>query len=111
MESRKTRGLNQDEASIFVMLEFNSDVDELYTQMQEEDGGWVLKAIEKRFKVLEINVDKRVMIAVLSIGDGVIGHCVKYVDDIALWSNEHKHSEITWDRFTQEIYPHGIPIL
>lgn len=111
MESRKTRTLTQDEASIFVMLEFNPDADELFTKLQEEVGGWVLKAIEKRFSVLGINADKRVMIAVLSIGDGVVGICAKYVDDIVSWGNKFHHKEIDWDRFTREIYPHGIPVL
>jgi hypothetical protein len=111
MESRQIRELTEDELSIFVMLEQNSNVDELFEQMKETDGGLVLKAIEKRFEAYEMNVDKKVMIAVLSIGDGVVGKCAKYVDDIAAWGNEFHHTKIEWNRFTREIYPFGISLL
>lgn len=111
MESRKTRELTKDEMSIFITLEQNSNVDELFEQLKETDGGWVLKAIEKRFEAHKMNVDKRIMIAILSIGDGVVGKCAKYVDDIANWGNEFYHTKIEWNRFTKEIYPFGIPII
>ncbi len=111
MESRKTRELTQDEIEIFIILEQNPNVDELFAQMKETNGGWVLKAIEKRFEVHKMNVDKRVMIAVLSIGDGVVGKCAKYVDDIASWGDKFHHTNIDWKLFTQKIYPHGIPVL
>lgn len=111
MESRITRELTENEFSIFFMLEQNSTVDELFEQLKSTDGGWVLKAIEKRFEAHEMNVDKKVMIAVLSIGDGVVGKCAKYVDDIAAWGKEFYHTKIEWNRFTREIYPFGIPVL
>lgn len=111
MESRKTRELTQDEMSIFITLEQNSNVDELFNQLKETNGGWVLKAIEKRFEAHKINVDKKIMIAVLSIGDGVVGKCAQYVDDIVCWGNEFYHTRIEWDRFTKEVYPFGIPVL
>ena len=110
MESRKTREMSEDEISIFITLERNSNVDELFEQLKLANGGWVLKAIEKRFEAHKMNVDKKVMIMILSIGDGVTGKCAKYVDDIAEWGNEFYHTKIEWDRFTKEIYPLGIPI-
>lgn len=109
MESKKTRLFTQDEMSLFITLGLISNVDELFEQLKSTDGGWVLKAIEKRFKAHEMNVDKKVMIAVLSIGDGVVGKCAKYVDDIAVWANEFDHTKIDWNRFTKEVYPFGVP--
>lgn len=111
MESRKTRELTKDEITIFITLEQNSNVDELFEQLKLTDGGWVLKAIEKRFEAHKMNVDKKVMIAVLSIGDGVVGKCLKYVDDISNWGNEFCHTKVEWERFTNDIYPWGIPVL
>lgn len=107
----ETRELTEDELSIFLVLEVNPDVDELYGKLKLADGGWVLKAIEKRFEAHQVSVDKKVMIAVLYIGDGVVGRCAKYVDDIAAWAKEHAHTAIQWPVFTKNIYPHGIPIL
>lgn len=111
MESRKTRELTEDEMAIFIMLEQNSNVDGLFNQLKETPGGWILKAIETRFIYHKMDVDKRVMIAILSIGDGIIGKCVKYVDDIADWGNEFYHKKVEWNRFKQEIYPFGIPVI
>ena len=111
MESRKTRELTQDELSIFITLEQNSNVDELFDKLKETDDGWVLKAIEKRFEAHGMSVDKKVMIAVLSIGDGRVSKCAKYVDDIANWGKEFYHTKIEWKCFTDEIYPFGVPVL
>ena len=111
MESRKLRELTEDEMIIFMMLELRSNVDELFEQLSLATGGWVLKVIQKRFEVYKINVDKKTMIAILSIGDGVVGVCVKYVDDISIWANEFNHTRINWKTFTLEVYPFGIPIL
>lgn len=111
MESRKTRELTENEMYIFIKLEQYPNIDELFNQLTQIDGGWVLKAIEKRFEAHKMNVDKRVMIAVLSIGDGIVGKCAKYVDDIADWGNEFYHTKIEWNRFTREVYPFGIPVL
>lgn len=111
MKSRKTRDLTEEEMKMFIALERQPSVDELFDALKETDGGWVLKAIEKRFESHKMNVDKKVMIAVLSIGDGVVGKCAKYVDDIASWGNEFHHTKIEWNRFTKEVYPFGIPVL
>lgn len=110
MEALKIRALTPDELYMFVMLEQNKNVDELFNKLKETDGGWVLKAIEKRFKAYNIDADKRVMIAVLSIGDGIVGICAKYVDDMVNWCNNLNHTKIDWNRFTQKVYPHGIPV-
>lgn len=111
MNKTATRELTEDEMHIFMTLEINPEVDELFNKIKSTDGGWVLKAIEKRFGVYNMNVDKRVMIGILTIGDGVVGKCAKYVDDIAKWSNKSSQSEINWKKFKEEIYPWGIPII
>lgn len=103
------RELTKDEVAIFVTLELSSNADELFEQLKTVDSGWVLKAIEKRFTVYKISVDKKIMIAVLSIGDGVVGKCAKYVDDIASWSHKFNRSKIEWYNFVNEIYPTGVP--
>jgi hypothetical protein len=110
MESRKTRELTEDEVMIFIKLELMPNVDELFNKLKSTDGGWVLKAIEKRFEAHNIKVDEKVMISVLAIGDGVIGKCVKYVDDIACWANMQYHTEVDWNRYINEIYTFNIPV-
>lgn len=111
MESRKTRELTESEVSVFLTLEQLPNGDELFNELLKEPGGWVLKAIEERFTAHKMNVDKKVMIAILSIGDGIVGKCAKYVDDIADWGKEFYHTKVEWSRFVKEIYPFGIPVL
>lgn len=111
MTTRATRDLTEDELSIFITLELNSNVDGLFEALKTTDGGWVLEAIQKRFEAYNLNVDKKVMIAVLSIGDGVVGMCSKYVDYIAIWNSTHHIALIDWNIFTKAIYPLGIPVL
>jgi len=110
METRELRELTQDEMSMFLVLEKNQNIDEMFVAMKNEGGGWVLGAIEKRFAAHGINAEKRIMIAVLYIGDGVIGKCSKYVDDIAEWCYKQKAHKVEWQEFTMRVYPHGIPI-
>lgn len=103
-----TREMNEDEFSIFLTLEKLDDVDGLFTELAKKT--WVLKAIEKRCAAYSMNVDKKVMIAILTIGDGVVGKCAKCVDDIFEWSHMNQHKNITWITFCQTIYPTGVPI-
>ncbi|MCC6843766.1 MAG: hypothetical protein IT264_11815 [Saprospiraceae bacterium] len=110
MESKKIRELNNDEVIIFLRLMITSNVDELFKKLELTSGGWVLKAIQKRFVAHKLNVDKKVMIAVLAIGDGIVGKCAFYVDDIASWGSKFNRKEIDWNTFTKEIYPLGIPV-
>jgi hypothetical protein len=106
------RSLNEDEMHIFLMLEMMSSVDVVgfYESIKESDGGWVLKAIEKRFKAYNIEADQKVMVTVLSIGDGVVGVCAKHVDYISDFCSKN-NKKADWDTFTKQIYAHGIPIL
>jgi len=107
----KTRELTKDEKEILVMLQLaeNKSVDQLYEKLSETNGGWVIQAIEKRFKAYNLDVDKKVIIMISSLGDGIVGQCVKYVDDIFIWSKKNT-KEINWNCFTRRIYPMGIPI-
>lgn len=107
---KRTREMTQDEVSLLIMLERGSNcADDLFKSIVDE-GGWVLRAIEKRFVAHGLSVDKRVMIFVLAIGDGVVGECARYVDDIANWAEKAKQSAIDWHRFTHDVYPMGIPV-
>jgi hypothetical protein len=111
-EKVEKRELTKDELHIFLILEKEVNIDGFFQYlMNKTGGGWVLKAIEKRFEAHEIAVDKKTMIAVLSIGNGAVGKCAKYIDDIAQWCNERKKNTIDWDIFCKQIYPDGIPIL
>lgn len=112
MDTKPLRELTIDEAEMFLKLQKITDkqADDLFKKLIDQDGGWVLKAIEKRFNVLEKNVDKKIMVMILFLGDGIIGKCVKFVDDIISWGNKFNHSTITWDQYTKDIYPVGIPI-
>lgn len=113
MESIQTREMNLDELDTFITLELipESRIDELFDVITNTDGGWVLKAIQKRFLAHKIDVDKRIMIAILSIGDGTVGVCAKHVDYIATLSSKMNYLKIEWSIFTQKIYPTGIPVL
>lgn len=111
METRETRELTRDEMAIFLVLEKNQNIDEMFVAMKNEDGGWVLEAIQRRFSAHDINTEKRVMIAVLYIGDGVIGRCAKYIDHIAEWCHKQKTHKIEWQQFAMKVYPYGIPNL
>jgi hypothetical protein len=103
------RELTEDEMIIFIKLQEQENVDELFEQIILA-GGWVLKVIEKRFFAHKIGVDKKVIIFVLAISDGVVGRCVKYVDDIVCCAEKNNYTEIDWVRFTAKIYPYKIPI-
>jgi hypothetical protein len=110
MSAKNIRELTEDEMMIFLVLEQNPNVEPLFKEFLKTNGGWVLEAISKRFSVHQINADKRIMIAILSIGNGVIGKCAKYVDDIAQWCSDNKCVDLEWRKFTMQVYPHGIPV-
>ncbi len=104
--------MNKEEISVFYGLTLINEIDELYSELEKETGGWVLKAIEKRFSLgYQIDVDKRVQIMILTHGNGVVGICAKHVDYIAEWAKKRQHKKITWDMFRMQIYAHGIPVL
>ena len=105
------RLMTKDEIAIFVMINEieKNKVDLLFNDMQKQAGGWVLKAIKKRFNVYGIQVDKKTMIMTLAMGDGVVGRCAKYVDDMVHWCKENMINEIDFDTFTTKIYPTGFP--
>jgi cell shape-determining protein MreC len=105
------REMTTDEVSIFIMINDaqKEKVKELFNELAKQGGGWVLKVIEKRFKAYSIKVDDKIMIMILAIGNGVVGMCANYVDDIVHWCKENSKSEINFKIFTEKIYPHGFP--
>lgn len=105
------RELTQDETEIFIRLsKMNDNRTNEFFYVILKSGGWVLKAIQKRFLIHAIEVDKKVMIMVLSIGDGVVGKCAKYVDDIARICHEKNIKNLDLELFSKTIYPNGVPI-
>lgn len=105
------RQMTIDEITIFINIIDAKDenIDEIFNGIQKEDGGWVLKAIEKRFKGYKINADKKTMIMTLAMGEGVVGRCAKYVDDMVHWSKENMKDSIDFKTFNEKIYPFGFP--
>lgn len=109
----KYRELNQDETSILFSLLTTKDkagIENLFKELSKQGGGWVLAAIEKRFSVHQISCDKKVMIMILTMGDGVVGRCARYVDDIVKWCRLKESTNITLDDFCNKIYPMEIPV-
>ncbi|MCX6217645.1 hypothetical protein [Spirosoma sp.] len=105
-----TREMTRGEVSIFICLEQAASVDGLFKEIAATAGGWVLKAIEKRFEAHGLTVDKKVMIFILTIGNGVVGQCAQHVDNMAEWAGKQQQTQIDWRTFTHQIYPHGIPV-
>ena len=110
-KERKLRELTEEELAIFSILVVTSNGDLFFNKLTEEPGGWVLKAIEKRFIAHKLEVEKKVMIMILIIGNCVVGKCAKYVDDIANICYVSDYKKINWDMFSKNIYPFGIPEL
>ena len=108
------REMTEDEASIFVSLQYmtKEDSEKLYNIfIKEQPGAWVLQAIKKRFEAQNVQADYKTMIMVLSIGDGVVGKCAKYVDDIVIKVQNMNLDMIDFELFCYKIYPGGIPVL
>ena len=101
-----------EETEIFINIKDASEkqIAELFQDLCDSDGGWVLKVIEKRFEVFKISADRKTMIMVLSIGDGIVGKCAKYVDDIVVRAAKSNLDNIDFDSFTSKIYPMGFPV-
>lgn len=105
------RDMTKCEVKLFIQIKnaSESEVTAMFKALCDEDGGWVLKAIEKRFQAYKIPADKQTMIMVLYIGDGIVGKCAKYVDDIVVKSAKLDLDKIDFDDFTNKIYPMGFP--
>lgn len=72
-------------------------------------GGWCLEAIKKRFEAHILSVDEKTMILIMYLGDGIVGKCAKYVDDIARICSEKKITKLDIKDYTMKIHPDGVP--
>ena len=106
------REMTNDELQMFVLLNDSTAeiVIKMFNKLEEHPGGWVLRAIKKRFEAYNIKVDNKTMIMILTIGVGAVGKCVKYVDDIAVFCKDNSKTKIDFKTFTEIIYPHGFPV-
>ena len=106
----KTRELTIDETSIFLSLHRANEnqANEMFERIIN-DGGWPLKAIEKRFEAHSLDVDKKTMIMILSIADGAVGKCANFVDDISKICEDKSIKKLSFDDFSKKVYPWGIP--
>lgn len=83
-------------------------VDQMFEAMIEDDGGWVLKTIQKRVDVrLSITVSKAVLIMLLYMNKGAIGRCVLYLYYLQYWAKKNNTKEITMLVFCNGIFPDG----
>lgn len=106
------RQLTEDESVIFLhlkLIEKDSDSDELFRQISNAPSSWVLKAVEKRFSAHNFKADKKTMIMILAIGDGTVGRCAKYVDDVVERCKSQGLDSVDFETFSTKIYPGGIP--
>ncbi|SFU77233.1 hypothetical protein SAMN05216480_12331 [Pustulibacterium marinum] len=108
--SKETRVLTVNECRLLLMLSQIEHIEPLYNELIQKDGGWVLKAIAKHFEASEIETDKKIMIFILDLGDGIIGKCVNYIYDLIKWAKNRGSGIITWKNLTEDIYAHGIPV-
>lgn len=104
----KIKALTTDDQKLLFAL-LISEVDSLWEGILKEDGGWVLKIIEKRLEAHGLKTCKRTMIFILSLGEGVVGKCAKYVDDLALKAKGFDYVEIDFAAFLEKVYPDGVP--
>lgn len=113
-QSRASRELTEKEIITFCALDSLTTADKLFDRLLDTDNsGLVLKEIEKQFEAINLKVDKKVMIAVLAISNGIAGKSIKFVNDISKIANKLNYSKINWDIFTNKVYPSGkgIPLL
>ena len=114
MESPETlRQLTDNEIMILIKLAGmdNNQRAELHDHVKtENDGGWVLQAVEKHCKARGLDVEKAVQIMICVHGE-VIGKCVKLIDFITDWSQSNNKSNITFDDYSMKIFAHGIPVI
>jgi len=106
--TKNTRQFNDCEMALFFVLNEHDNVELLFEELKTLPSGWVLMAIEKRFKAHNVQADQKVMIAILTIGDGVVGKCAKYVEHIIKLSKNK--TQIDWEFFASALLPFEIPV-
>lgn len=108
--NRQLREMTMDEVDIFIRLKSmeKNEIEGLYNHLFKDS--WVLKAISKHAEARELDIDKKVQILILSISDGVVGICVKYVVELKEWSIKKSQTKISFDDFCLKVYPHGFPV-
>src|SRR5690606_10779235 len=97
----------KDEMVMFIHLQkaTSEQSEEMFKGLCAYPGGWVLQAIDKRFSAFETEVDKKTMIMILYIGDGIVGKCAKYVDDVVEKFRALEFERLDFEKFTKNIYP------
>lgn len=91
--------LDKETIEMFVRLQTASPalLDKLYQAMQEEDGGWVLKAFDKHLGLRPFTIEKNVRILMCYMADGAIGKMVDLLVEVdAWWSNNQSVKEVDW---------------
>lgn len=110
--SDNLRELTDDEISILFQLE-KMDEDQrsgLFDHIKSEnDGGWILQAVEKHCKARGLKVDKAVQIMICTHGEA-IGKCVKLIDTVYDWCLSNNTKNATFEDYKMKIFPHGVPI-
>ncbi len=111
MNDIKIRSLKNDEASMLIGLlnmPYPKVVD-LYGEMMDQDGAWVLKALEKRSEAYNIKLTKDLLVFILFISDGRIGYGVKYIDHVYKYCSIHFYTDtVSLKKFGLDILPNGV---
>ena len=110
MEPKSFRKMNMDEIVVMSILNKHKDVSNLEDELLTSAGGWVLKAIKKRLDAYELAYDVKTIIALLTVGDGVVGKCADQVDYVAQWCKANKMTKLTYTVLLDRIYIIGVPI-
>lgn len=105
----KMREMNDDELSIFITLNTISkeECESLYIAFANKS--WVLRAIHLHSLAMKLQLEKKVLIMLLTLGDGVIGCCLKYLHVIKKWADLQGQTVITFNDFSTKVFPFGFP--
>lgn len=101
--------MNDEEVSIFITLNTLSkeQIESLYNALYIES--WCIRAIHLHSMAMNLQLEKAVLIMLLTIGDGVIGRCLKYLHVIKKWADLEGKKESTFNDFSTKIFPFGFP--
>lgn len=109
-ETVKTRQLTDDEHELIIKMDLIVSYEQLYKELLESSGGWVLKAIEKRFTAYGLVADKKVMILILYFADGAVAKCAQIIDYLKEYSDQNHRIFLSWSFFKYYLRTSGIPI-
>ena len=100
---------SKDEFEMLVKIAIMSDSDfnEMYSAIQEEDGAWSLTAFDKHCELSGIYIDKRARFIIFYVCESAIGKMVKALKIITDYCETEGINKVTYETFYQKIFAHG----